>query len=189
MRAIALTLAVLCLAMPLQSPAQMPAEIGGDDWSGAAQRLASVQRAVQLVERKKTIQVEWDGELFSAESDLRVSLLVLDLGPATDVSPRLEAHLAMFNDISEFAVAWSLTPIADLWTFEGVRRLEAGIYVIDGQVLDAVQEGCFIHHAEIRIDARKHSSVVRRALGLQFGDSQRIRHPVGVETRLLGCAH
>ncbi|GMG84346.1 hypothetical protein LNKW23_35610 [Paralimibaculum aggregatum] len=180
----------LALLAALPAPAQhsrIPAEIAGEGWDSLAHRLAAVEQAVPLVRSTREIGVTWGGAPHMAESDLRVTLLVLDLGPATDVSERQSLHLAMFNVIAEFGTAWSLTPVADVWAFHGARRLEAGIYEIDAEVLDFSTEACVFHRAAIRVDARELSAVVRRARGLGEFDSRRFRHPVAIETRLLGC--
>ncbi len=186
----ALILALLLLAAPAAAtPLDRPEEIAGEDWSGPAWTAAAIEALVPLVRSTREIEVDWgEGDTGRAESDLRVSLLVLDLGPATDVSPRQALHLAMHNEIGEFGTAWSLTPIAHVWTFRAARRLEAGIYEIDAVVLDYEAPGCVFREAGIRVDARALSAEVRRARGLSFGDARRIRHPVAVSLAPRGCA-
>jgi len=187
MRRAVIALAALLGASP--AAAEPAREIAGEAWGTAAALLASVEQAIPLVQTRKEIEVDWGEAVETVESDLRVSLLVLDLGPATDVSPRQALHLAMFNDISEFGTAWSVTPIAAVWAFHSATRRGPGLYDVAAEVFARPTEGCFIHHATLRVDARALSAAVREARGLGEFESRRLRHPVEIETLLGECAH
>lgn len=170
-----------------QGDLTIPARI---DEEAVAFTLAQAEQVIELARATRTITVAGgDGTPIERPSDLRVSLVVLDLGPATDVSPRQALHLAMFNDIEEHGIAWALVPVADVWTFRSVERREAGIYVIEAEIaaFSTAREGCFFQLARITVDARALSVAVRSAPGLSEFGGQRYDEPVAISHEMLSC--
>ena len=167
-----------------------PMEIGGSEiGETSAYMLAHTEQVITLVRAVRNIEVAMEGGgTITRESDLRVSLVVLDLGPSTDVSPRAEIHLAMFNDINETGVAWALVPIISAWEFHGVKRTAPGIYVVDATVMDGTGGAeCFFQRADITIDARDLSVIVRQARGMEEFADKRYRGEVAITTKPKGC--
>ncbi|MGF1447562.1 MAG: hypothetical protein ACFBRM_15370 [Pikeienuella sp.] len=189
---IAWLVACLLVLAPADASAQGlnpgPAELPGETWGSPADVAAKIEALVPLVRSTRMVDVEWGDGAATVESDLRVSLLVLDLGPATDVSPRQEIHLALHNELTEFATAWALAPIAAVWRFEGAARRAPGIYEIAAEVLHAGSPGCFIRKATLTLDARALSIAVRQGNGLDFGETRRYRVAVDVTPQLGDCA-
>lgn len=190
MRRIAALAAALLLAAG--SPVQrgdliIPGSFDGDDWSSPAFALAQAERVIQLARATRTITAGG----MDRPSDLRVSLLVLDLGPSTDVSGRQALHLAMFNDIEEHGIAWALEPIAEVWEFHGAERSSAGIYVIDATIpaYETGSEGCFFQRVKLTVDARDLSVAVRNAAGLAEFDARRYQGEIGVEMERTACVN
>lgn len=179
-------LAALAIALTGPAAADSPLWPPEPFQGPTGEMLSSVVETVPLVRRALDIEVVDEGQRMTRVSDLRVSLLVVDHGPATDVSPRYGLHLAMFNVIEEYGIAWSLTPIASVWRFHGARRVEAGRYEIDA---DLVSEGadCLAPRYILRLDARSLSAAVRHAEGLDWFDSHQVEEPVEVVTERLGC--
>lgn len=179
---------LLFLAAPaFAQPVEIPREIAGEDWNTPAHLIASVEQAIPLVRRTKEIPVaDYSGTL---PSDLRVSLLILHNGPSTDVSPRQDLHLAMFNAVAEYGTAWAIVPVASIWEFYGATRQAAGIYDIEADVIgDFGVEDCYFYRVTIRVDARELSAMVRSAPGLHEFEARRYRHPIGISVNPLRCA-
>lgn len=150
----------------------------------AAFTLSRAEQVIELVRKERPITLgDGEGERLS---DLRVSLVVLDNGPATDVSPRFDLHLAMFNVIEEHATAWALEPVTALYRFETVERKAAGIYTVTG-ILSAGQADCPFSRSQITIDARQLSVETRRATGIEQFDTRRVRTPLTLAIDHLGC--
>lgn len=147
--------------------------------------LARAEQVIQLVRRDR--QIVADG--YERNSDLRVSLVVLNNGPSTDVSPRQDLHLALYNVINEFGTAWALVPVAAVWSFEGVERTEAGIYAVTAVMAgpgDGSEE-CYFPRMRITVDARQLSVDVRNAPGLGEFEERRYTTPVGLTRAIIGC--
>lgn len=156
----------------------------------AAYALAQAEHVVELVRATRTITVgTYGGGQMERPSDLRVSLIVLDLGPSTDFSPRQSIHIAMFNDIEEHGVAWALEPVADVWEYRGVERTAPGIYVVDATIplYETSTENCYIRRVRITIDARTLSVAVRNAPGVGEFDTQRYGEPIGLDVEKVAC--
>ncbi len=182
------TLALLGLAAPAaaQETYPRPGRIDGGQ-AQMAYALAAAEHVIELVRTVKTISVgSYNGPNIDRASDLRVSLVVLDLGPATDVSPRQEIHLAMFNDINEHGVAWTLEPIASVWEFKSTKRTAPGIYEIRAVTLNYGRCTDF-ETVLITVDARNLSVAVRNAPGLGEFDTQRYIEPVGITIDHVKC--
>lgn len=147
--------------------------------------LSRAERVIDLVRKERPIQLgRAEGERLS---DLRVSLIVLNNGPATDVSPRYNLHLAMFNVIEEHATAWALEPIAAVYRFEKVERATAGIYTITGTISAGLSE-CPFTRSQITIDARHLSMDARQAHGIEQFETTRIRTPMNLSVEHLSCS-
>ena len=166
--------------------AQEPPQIDGDTPQGVAFTLAQAAHVVQLVRSEREILMD-AATGFKRLSDLRVSLVVLDDGTSTDVSPRWSLYLAMFNDVNEHGQAWALEPVAAAYEFKGVTRRAPGIYVAEIMTIDETGGGCGYVPAKIVIDARDLSVAVRQARGLDEFDTRRYRTPIKIETEVGGC--
>lgn len=166
---------------------QMPYEVPDLD---TMQALAGAEHVIPLVRRTRDIEVDDDGTLFTAPSDLRVSLVVLDHGIGTDLSPRRDVYLALWNVVPEFGIAWALEPLAAIFDFDGAERVEAGIYRFTGTTVDyeQVHPDCDFPVMAFTVDARKLSAEVRSAKGMNFGDRKRYHRTPAVSTQRTGCA-
>ncbi len=164
--------------------AEVPAEIGPDSWQGAGALLAGVERVVPLTSRRGEVEV--GGE--AAESRLRLSLVVVDLGPLVGLGPRQALHLAAFQEVEGAGVVWALVPIAEVVSFAGAARLQPGIFEIDADALAGPDRpGCEIDRAVFRIDARTLIERAERAQGLVPGRGVRLRAPVEIVRRSVRC--
>ena len=154
--------------------------------------MARVERVMELVRRTRPVEVKGeDGEARQVPSDLRVSLMVLDNGTGTDASPRHNLYLTMHNVLDEFGVAFAVAPVASVWRYLGVKRIEAGIYRVEATMIayDLADDlECAERKAHLTIDARRLSSHVRSAPGLGELSSERYLTPITVKAELLGCA-
>ena len=166
--------------------AQMPPRIEGDDPRGVAFALAQAAHVIQLVRSEREIVMDTDTG-FTRRSDLRVSLVVLDDGTGTDVSPRWWLYLAMFNDVNEHGQAWALEPIAPAYEFKSASRRAPGIYVAEIMTIDEGGNGCGFVPARIVIDARDLSVLVRQARGLPEFGTRRYTAPIAIKTEIGGC--
>ncbi|MEM0989596.1 MAG: hypothetical protein AAGK00_11985 [Pseudomonadota bacterium] len=189
-----LTVVYLMIAMVLPGRAAMlePAQrFDSADFGSPGFVLARTAQSIELVRATRDIAVDgWPGE--KVASDLRVSLIVMDTGPSTDVSPLLELHLAMLNTITEYGTAWAIEPVAAVYRFDGVTRTAPGIYEVRAVVLNG-QEGqtnldCYFQEAVITVDARALSVAVRQAKGLPEFDAQRYTAPMPLSIQAQGCA-
>jgi len=175
------------LAAPAAAQVQVPQRLEGD-YHSAAYALAQAVHVVQLVRSKRVITL--DREPFGERpSDLRVSLVVLDAGSSTDLAPRYDLHIAMFNDVIEHGIAWANEPVESVFGFEKVERTAPGIYEAHVTTLNPkwLEDECSFLRTRITIDARQLSAVVRRASGLHEFDVQRYTRPIDVTREMLGC--
>lgn len=166
--------------------AQEPPRIEGDSPQGVAFALAQAAQVVQLVRSDRKILMD-AATGFQRISDLRVSLVVLDNGTSTDVSPRWMLYLAMFNDVNEHGQAWALEPVAAAYEFKGVTRSAPGIYVAEIMTIDETGGECGYVPARVVIDARDLSVAVRQARGLDEFDTRRYSTPIGIKTEISAC--
>ncbi len=179
----ALAALAVCLAA-LPAPAQVPDEIGPDRWGGAAALLAGAERVVPLETRP--VRPEIAGA--TAEGRLRLSLLVLDLGPPVGLRPRQALHFAAFNEVEAVGVAWALVPVAEVWEFAGAAELQPGVFEIDADAIPGPDlPECEIERAVIRLDARALIARVEAAAGLAPGEAVRLRAPVEIVRRSVQC--
>ena len=162
-----------------------PADIANQD-PPLAVMLASAETVVSLVQSERTITAADGSERLS---DLRVSLVVLDKGTGTDVSPTSDVYLSMFNDINEYGLAWSFTPIVASYGFRDFERTGPGLYDIFVRTLNTsgAYGGCPFTLSKVSIDARQLSVAVRQAKGLAEFDAKRYAVPVRIEQQQLGC--
>ncbi|MGF1447561.1 MAG: hypothetical protein ACFBRM_15365 [Pikeienuella sp.] len=165
--------------------AQTPQEIGPDRWGAAGALLASVERVVTLLERPTSLTVPGFGP---ARGELRVSIVVIDLGPPIGLAPRQALHLAAFKEVDDVGVAWALVPVAEVLSFDGAAELTDGIYEIDADVIAGpARPDCEIERALFRLDARQLLARVAQARGLRPGTGLRLRAPVEVVRRSVVC--
>ncbi len=166
--------------------AEVPPRMKGDDPQGAAFALSQAAHVIELVRSRRKIVMD-AATGFERWSDLRVSLVVLDDGSSTDVSPRWMLYLAMFNDVNEHGQAWALEPVAAAYEFIGVTRRAPGIYVAEIKTIDETGSSCGFVPTRIVIDARDLSVAVRQARGLADFDTRRYSVPIGIKTEIDGC--
>lgn len=164
----------------------IPQKLAAESFDGPAIVLARAEHVIQLVRRTRDIRVDaypdqpWP-------SDLRVSLVVLHNGPSTDVSPTHDLHLALFNLLPEYGTAWALEPVISVYEFQGVERIEAGVYKVTAKRYE-VGSDCGFVTSEITVDARQLSVAVRQAKGLAEFDAKRYSVPIGLSMVNTGCA-
>ena len=115
-----------------------------------------------LVRKIKTIKHCENDDCLERESDLQVSVVVVDNGPSTDVSAVAGLYLAMYNSIEETGVAYSFHAIADVVKMNEAKRVAPGIYEIFYQEFWTI-DGCIQPKMKARIDARELSIKVRAA--------------------------
>ena len=166
--------------------AQEPPRIEGDTPRGVAFALAQAAHVVQLIRSERKIVMNAVTG-FKRLSDLRVSLVVLDDGTSTDLSPRWSLYLAMYNDVNEHGQAWALEPVASAYEFKGASRRAPGIYVAEIMTIDESGGGCGFVPAKVIIDALDLSVAVRQARGLDEFDTRRYSTPIKIETEIGGC--
>lgn len=137
--------------------------------------LTGVAKHGVLVQRKKPIQVCDNGDCYSNISDLRVSYLLLDGGPSTDVSPRYSLYLTTYNSVDEFASAYSIHLIENVDELYDVERVKAGIYKFEYKQLAELLNfetssrlNCPYYDVTAVIDARDLTAKVRQAKKLKF---------------------
>lgn len=146
-----------------------------------------------LVQREREINVCDEGDCIDRISDLRVSSIVLDNGPSTDVSPRYSLYLTMHNSITEHAVAVSLHRLASFNELISAERVEAGIYefVYKAYNLEYSSENkdrnCDLLTFKIRVDAKELSTLVRQAKKTKFFEDAVYQDPIFVLRENLGC--
>ncbi|MEM7742115.1 MAG: hypothetical protein AAF409_00275 [Pseudomonadota bacterium] len=183
---LALSLAIAAPAAAAAAAQLEPATRFADADAGFA--LSRVEQAIELVRATRDIPLAAYPDM-QFPSDLRVSLLVLDNGPATDVSPRLDLQIAMFNEVLEYGTAWALEPVASVYALSGVSRTAPGIYEARAVVLSGTDgPECYFQNATIRIDARALSVAVRNAAGLEEFDARRYTADVPLSITAEGCA-
>lgn len=160
--------------------------IPGQGYEGPAFALTQVVESIELV--RATREIPTSG--IPRPSDLRVSLLVLDTGPSTDLSPTLDIQLALFNDIEEFGIAWALEPVTGAYGFERAERTGPGLYDVYAVLLNDPERmpDCAFVDARISVDARALSVAVRQAKGLGEFDSRRYTAPMPISAETVGCA-
>ncbi len=135
--------------------------------------LASVQHQQSFVQKEK------DG------TDLRVGLVVIDLGGSTDVSPKAQAYLTMFNE-AEMKNATSLHLLTHLNELVSAKRTEAGIYevVVKRYDVEGAWGGGEIT-TKLVVDARLASVDVRKMKGVEEFDTGTILTPIKITESLI----
>ena len=152
--------------------------------------LPSIANHQVLVDRARDIEVCDNGQCYSTESQLRISSLLVDGGPSTDVSPRYVLYLSMHNYIEEYAIATSLHQVDYVQTFQSARRSKAGIYEFRyvGINLDGAFGDCFFPEIQAIVDARELSVQVRTGKKTKFFEDASYTDPVYITRTYLGCA-
>ena len=180
-------LAVLCL-LPTMALAELERPFALDGGAEDAAQLARAEQVIELVRATRDVPVSaYPGETWPSE--LRISLVVLDNGTGTDLSPNYDLYLSLFNTLPEYGIAWGLEPVISIYEFEGVERTAPGIYEITATIHDPSDaEDCYLFRARIAADARALSVAVRQAKGLEEFDYRRYTAPVPLEVTRLGCA-
>lgn len=152
--------------------------------------IAQIANHEVLVEREKAITVCDNGDCIQRSSNLRVSYLLVDYGPSTDVSPRGGLYLSMHNSIEEHAVAASLHFIAPVEDFIAGTRKEAGIYVFDivSSLNGDAAGDCYYKRVTVTVDAREASAAVRKGEKTRFFEDAVYTDPVFVDYKTEGCS-
>lgn len=134
--------------------------------------IARVQQQITLVDKMK------------GNSDMRVSLVVLDNGGSTDVSPHAMLYLTMHNEDEAYGATSShlISPINDIISY---KRVKAGVYEVVVNNMDSAGDcrGTLFNKETIRIDARKLSVSVRNFKGAEEFVSSRVQDPITVSTK------
>lgn len=149
-----------------------PIEIVGFSETESQINLAQVQEQITLVQSQR------------GDSDLRVSLVVADMGGSTDVSPAATLYLTTFNQ-SEMRDAYSVHRISHIQELLNVRRVAPGQYQALVRMYD-FESACGPQSAGtteklIDIDARTLTAAVRRFEGVpEFGRSA-LTNPIYVD--------
>jgi len=138
--------------------------------------ISGVEQQVTLVQKQK------------GESDMRVSLVIVDNGGSTDVSPSSALYLTMQNE-SEMQDASSTHLISHINSLVSYKRIEAGVYEAVVTTYDYEQEcenGKFEKKDKITIDARELSASVRNFKGISkdFGYGK-IQDSIKVTTKAI----
>ena len=179
--------AILFLTAPSWGQALKSTIIGEEHGNGPLDAIAS---HTVLVDSTRTIEVCDNGNCYNTDSQLRVSALTIDGGPSTDVSPRFNLYLSMYNYIQEFATATSLHKIDYLNRFISVKRIKAGIY--EARYVAINLEGqygnCFYPEIKATIDARELSATVRKAKRARFFSDVHYTDPIYVTKTVTGCS-
>lgn len=140
---------------------------------GPAFLLAQAEQVVTLARSVEDVAVSaYPGQ--PAPSDLRVSLVVLQTSTTRGMNPRRALHLAVFNDIRGYGIAWALEPVASVHRVDAVAPTAPGIFEVRA-IVGSGKPGpnCVLTDAVIRVDARALSDVVRRAEGLAQHETRR----------------
>lgn len=183
----ALILALMLVATPAAALVfEAPQPLSGQGFEGPASVLARAEKVVPLVRRTRDITLpDREGP---SPSDLRVSMVVLQNGTGTDVSPTHDIHIALFNVIPEYGVAWALEPVAAVFKVGNITRKDAGIYEIEAMTYNSEQDDCYFAWTRITVDARQLSVAVRNAKGLTEFDARRYSVPIGTSITKIRCA-
>lgn len=178
MKALALLFLVSAAVSVHASPKAKPLEVYGLTESEAQLNISAIQEQITLVESQK------------GDSDLRVSLVVVDNGGSTDVSPRASLYLTTFNE-SEMRGAGSAHMITHMNDLQFVRRVEAGIYEAILTKYNYGEDGCTSGGSsmegtyKVRIDARNLTMVVRQFRNVEEFGYGFFQDPVFVEYECL----
>lgn len=149
--------------------------------------VSSVAEHVVLVESLRDISVCDNGDCTQRKSNLRVSAVVIDGGPSTDVAPPFSIFLVMHNSIEEHAVASSVHRIAFTYKSISVKRVKAGIY--EFEYIGFNPSGpCLSQRKKTIIDARELSVQVRQAKKTRFFEDFTYTDPIFAQHTVLGCA-
>ncbi|MEM7190494.1 MAG: hypothetical protein AAF439_12855 [Pseudomonadota bacterium] len=190
MRLIRTLLPALCLglfAAPVTAGDLLgPMVLPGQDMRSAAAMLARAETVETLVRKERMITLD-DGT--ERPSDLRVSLVVIDNGSSTDLSPSHDIYIAMFNDVEEHGLAWAIEPVAPVFGYRSVERTSAGIYAVYVATVNygGTFGGCPFTVSKITVDARQLSVDVRRARGLEEFSIKRYETPISMTEEQIGC--
>lgn len=187
--------------LALYSIIVFPAAADGQKWvieggiSGKQSLLANIAKQGILVQREKYIQVCDKYGCDSRASDLRVSYVVYDTGPSTDVSPRYVLYLTTYNSVDEFASAYSIHRIAYIDELYDVERVKAGIYEFRYRQVGALGNAaarsgldCFYKDVTVIIDARALAANVRRAKKLKFFEDAQYFDPIYLSAKNVKCS-
>lgn len=190
-------LSVFCLLFSFNANSQSLEKVRAINGGALGEQslLANVVKQGVLVQREKQIQVCDNDGCHSNTSDLRVSYVLVDGGPSTDVSPRYVLYLTTYNFVNEFASATSTHRIAYIDKLYDVERLKAGIYKFrykgiasDGSAEDIAKLGCFYHDVTAIVDASDLTANVRRANKLKFFEDAEYFDPIYLSVKDRKCS-
>jgi len=182
------SIVVVALFFALSSVAFAESEkIFGLSNQDANYNISSVAKHDVLVESLRDISVCDNGDCTQRKSNLRVSAVVIDGGPSTDVSPPFSIFLTMHNSIEEYAVTSSMHRIAFSYKPISVRRVKAGIY--EFEYIGFNPSGpCISPRMKTTIDARELSVKVRQGKKAKFFEDFTYKDPIFARHSVLGCS-
>lgn len=148
--------------------------------------VTSIARHEILVESLRDISVCENDDCLKRASNLRVSAIVIDGGPSTDVSPQFAIFLTMHNSIEEYAVTSSMHRIAFSKELISVKRIKAGIYEFEYAGFNP-DGNCLHPLKKTMVDARELSVQVRQAKKIKSFQDGIYTDPIYVKHTILGC--